>query len=175
MCLSREKSEERTPPDLTTIPAPNYPNTSSSTASEQNAPVAEAPLVDSAYDRDQKVVSPYERTEKVWDDMRSNEDKNIGKTVHLERLEVMDSYSSIQSDVRAYTKALHYVSITDHSGSYSTEMEVNNPNFIKLHDDDRIDVTGTFTGVNSSGEVVIELTKIKNLGIHPDNPLVKQP
>lgn len=107
----------------------------------------------------------YNKTEETWDNLRTNEEKYIGKTVHLERLKVMSS----RDDIIAYTRNSHYVTITGSMGSYEFERGMHTPNFVKVHEDDWLDVTGTFKGINSSGELVIEMKKLKNLGFHPED------
>ena len=102
-------------------------------------------------------------SEKTWDKLRNDEEKYSGQLVRFERLQV----SLVNDDVLAHTKELHYVTITGEMGSYEFERGMQTPNYIPLHEDDWIDVSGIFQGVNSSGEVVIQLKKVKNLGIHP--------
>jgi hypothetical protein len=168
-CDKKYSYEESKPADsmMTPAPAPDYKGVSSSATSESNTDFKDLEkkyMVSSETQNTQTTgEDAYDRTEKVWDDLRSNEEKYSGKTVHLERLKVM----SIYDDVIAYTRSLHYVSITGEMASYEGERAMKTPNYIRLHEDDWIDLTGKLIGVNSSGEVVIEMKKIKNLGIHP--------
>lgn len=107
---------------------------------------------------------PYQKANKKWDDIRSNEEKYLGETVRFERLKVI----SVYGDILAWTENTNYVTITGELGTYEFERGMGTPNYIRLRKEDWIDVTGKFEGINSSGEIVIQLKKIKNLGYKKD-------
>lgn len=97
----------------------------------------------------------YESTKQTWDRLRSNEQNNIGKTVHLERLRIT-SINDFENYILACTSfPANYVRI---------KLNITSKH---LHEHDWIDVTGVFTGVDKDGDVEIKQKSIDNLGIHP--------
>jgi hypothetical protein len=102
----------------------------------------------------------FQKANKKWDDIRSNEEKYLGETIRFERLKVI----SVYGDVLARTENWKYVSITGELGTYEFERGMGTENYIRLRKEDWIDVSGKFEGISSSGEISIQLKKIKNLG-----------
>lgn len=95
--------------------------------------------------------SPVLKSMKFWDEIRNNEDKYLNKEVRFERVKIVSIYDD---HVNAWVVVLKPVRITGNLG--------------KIHGDDWIEITATFTGINSDGEVELVAKKVKNLGYHSE-------
>jgi hypothetical protein len=86
-----------------------------------------------------------------WKEIRRNESANINKSINW-HLRVKD----VRSDGRLWCWLV---------GNMNCEVTVAPPGYDKFIEEDKILVTGTVMGVTTENEIVINATKIVNLGI----------